>query len=375
MTLAPEPHRTIVNAILNGHFPQVRFLVRRDINDLGCQSGAAGARGRRAQLDQLFSQSLGLCARLRDQRWAVTLARCLLEYGTRVDLTVDEWKFCPLHYAIIYNRHQLVSLLLHAPNPGFRIHQKDVGRNTALHLAVMTAEDEIVNELIEFIQTYEPTSTVDPLDSLRRTPLMLAWMLSRFSVAESLIQAGANQDRVDCYGWSSRRYEEVARARMEISGKNSGRYSQYKTKNSKALPQFPEGDVPHLAFRLQKLHRPPTRAQRSYPLPTNLTQPLYRTPVVLHGLLPPPVLINTANPADRRNDPSSVFAAGMLNEFGLPDASWTELKKVCTFDRRDSRRPSTFPPNDLTKVSSWRQAIQIILAALSQQSTESYKYV
>ncbi|VDN11844.1 unnamed protein product [Dibothriocephalus latus] len=140
-----------------------------------------------------------------------------------MDLPVDEWKLCPLHYTIIYNRRQLVSVLLHAPNPGFRIHQKDVGCNTALHLAVMTAEDEIVADLITFIQTYDPTAGVDPIDSLRRTPLMLAWMLSRFTVAESLIQAGANQESVDCYGWSARRYETVARARIERLG---GTYSR-----------------------------------------------------------------------------------------------------------------------------------------------------
>ncbi|VDL93150.1 unnamed protein product [Schistocephalus solidus] len=374
MTLAPEPHRTTVNAILNGHFPQVRFLVKRDIHDLRCQPSTIVAR-RQAQLDQLFSESLGLCARIRDQRWAVTLARCLLQYGARVDLPLDTWKFCPLHYAIIYNRRQLVSLLLHAPNPGFRIHQKDVGRNTALHLAIMTAEDEVVSDLITFIQTYDPMATVDPLDSLRRTPLMLAWMLYRFSVAENLIQAGANQDRVDCYGWSSRRYEAVAKARMELLGATHSRSTRYKTKNNKAVPQFPDGDLPHLAFRLQKLHRPPTRAQRTYPLPTNLSQPLYRTPAVLYSLLPPPALINTAHPADKRNDPKVVFAVSSLNEFGLPDASWAELKKVSIVDRKDSQKPTTFPIHDVTTILSWRQTIQTLLTILSQQSTESYKYV
>ncbi|VDN12198.1 unnamed protein product [Dibothriocephalus latus] len=101
-----------------------------------------------------------------------------------------------------------------------------------------------------------------------------------------------------------------------------------------------------MAFRLHKLHRPPTRAQRTYPLPSNLSQPLYHTPALLYSLLPQPVLINAAHPADKRNDANSMFAADSLNEFGLRDASWTELKKASTFESRDPCKPPTLPIYD-----------------------------
>ena len=83
------------------------------------------------------------CALVDDERWAVGLARTLLEHSARSGPR-DRLGFTALHYACVYHRPALVRVLVAAD---FDVRATDRRGNTPLHYAVATG-DCVVSALL-----------------------------------------------------------------------------------------------------------------------------------------------------------------------------------------------------------------------------------
>ena len=106
----------INSAIKKGFFQQVRFLVR-----FGHGVNKRDADGRTPLIN---------CAFVDDERWAVGLARTLIESGARVGLT-DRAGVTALHYACMLGRSALVQVFLKALD--FDLNQPDRYGQRTIH--------------------------------------------------------------------------------------------------------------------------------------------------------------------------------------------------------------------------------------------------
>ena len=91
------------------------------------------------------------CALVDDERWAVGLARTLLEHGAR-SVPRDRLGFTALHYACIRRRPALVDVLLAAAD--FDVRAVDRRGNASLHYAAAMGDCAITSALLAAYRRY-----------------------------------------------------------------------------------------------------------------------------------------------------------------------------------------------------------------------------
>lgn len=121
---------TLLDVIKTGYLQQVRFLVEQGVN-----------------LDQRDTErrtALMLCAFVEPEQWGIGICRLLIENGANL-VCKDKYGLNAFHYAVIYERVELVQVYLKAID--FDLNQGDALGNTALHYAVR-ADNSIITGLI-----------------------------------------------------------------------------------------------------------------------------------------------------------------------------------------------------------------------------------
>ncbi len=133
------------------------------------------------------------CALVKDEAWGVGLARLLLEKGASLKPR-DRRGLNALHYAIIYERAQLVDLYLASID--FDLNQKDRLGNTALHYCASTGNLKITQNVLKSMVKYK--MCVDIRNAAGLTPLLQAWKSGNSECACAIIELGnADQDICD----------------------------------------------------------------------------------------------------------------------------------------------------------------------------------
>ncbi|ELU00644.1 hypothetical protein CAPTEDRAFT_207507 [Capitella teleta] len=132
---------SVVNAISKGFFQQVRFLV-----ELGLNVNEREASTGRTPLCAL--------ALLDSSKWAISMARLLIEHGARIGMR-DKRGLNAFHYAVIYERTKLMSIYLRAID--FNVNQGDMHGNTALHHAAASGNVESVHLILNTLIRYKMT--------------------------------------------------------------------------------------------------------------------------------------------------------------------------------------------------------------------------
>ncbi|XP_059178021.1 uncharacterized protein LOC131957307 [Physella acuta] len=132
------PACTLCDVIKFGYFQHVRSLIASGL-DIECRDG--------------FKRTpLILCALMEPEEWGVSIAMTLIEQGAAVGRTDRDGRSA-LHYACIYEREQLVAVLLQAPD--FELSQADGAGNTALHYAAMAGHWAIARRLVHSLRRYK----------------------------------------------------------------------------------------------------------------------------------------------------------------------------------------------------------------------------
>lgn len=98
--------------------------------------------------------ALMCCALVVDDRWAVGLARTLLERGARVGLRTRQLRLNALHLACMLGRAELVRLFLAALD--YDLMATDALGNTALHYAAAAGRTDIVRLVADVHFRYRP---------------------------------------------------------------------------------------------------------------------------------------------------------------------------------------------------------------------------
>ncbi len=139
-------------------------------------------------------------------------AKELLENSYKNIYARDENGRTALHYAI---DAKTVRLLV---EKGVNVNAADVGRYTALHLAVIEKRLKTVRELIKSggnINAEEYGS--------KSTPLHLACMVGEKEIVEELVKAGAEIEQVDKFGMTGMDYAKNSKEINEILKKETER--------------------------------------------------------------------------------------------------------------------------------------------------------
>ncbi|KAL3320404.1 hypothetical protein Ciccas_000910 [Cichlidogyrus casuarinus] len=345
LTVHPDP----ASAIKSGHFAQVRYLLELT---------------RTSQRNK--SLALSLCALVVDESWRFSLVQTLLEYGARLDTSVDQWGLFPLHYAVLYNRSDLTELLLSTLDNGFKFNQADAYGNTALHIAILAAESDLVFRLISYMVKYD--CKVNSQNRIGMTPLMIAYRLSRTDVTNKLIQVGADLFKLkDILGYTAHDYRKcftyVAQEKNRMSSRRStiifdpiaGKDScasnsnvGESTRESKACSRSKE----KLATRLQHLHNPLSNVLSTYPIPMDLKEPFYVNNAMKRRL--ESTLIHVAHHADSRNDCTTLFNLNPLELF--------KRKLLVTLRAKKQTK----------NLHQWQNSLSKLMALKSEQSNSIF---
>ncbi|BFY99514.1 hypothetical protein BsWGS_02554 [Bradybaena similaris] len=131
------PACSLCDIIQYGYFHQVSLLVSKGM-DVNVR-------------DSLGRTPLILCAFMQPPDWGVGTARTLIEHGVYLGER-DCFGRNVLHYACIYERQNLVEVLLRAID--FDLNQADALGNTALHYAAMSGNVSITNLLVQSCRKY-----------------------------------------------------------------------------------------------------------------------------------------------------------------------------------------------------------------------------
>ena len=129
---------TLIDIIKNGYFQQVRFLV-----DYGCNLD---------QKDEEKRTALMLCAFVEPEAWGVGICRLLIENGATLDYK-DKYGLNAFHYAVIYERVELVRVFLNAID--FDLKESDKKGNTALHYAVKAGNSLVTRLIVQAFLKYK----------------------------------------------------------------------------------------------------------------------------------------------------------------------------------------------------------------------------
>ena len=155
-------------AVHKGHLETVIELMNLDVDvDAPASNGMAPIH---------FACKMGHCE----------ILHALVQNCADLDVT-DKQNFTPLHWAVIGGHNTIVDYLLqHHDQDMTMINAKDLpDKHTALHIASMKGEEEIVESLLE------NGATVDSRDGEKMTPLHLAAMNGHLDVVFTLIEGEA----------------------------------------------------------------------------------------------------------------------------------------------------------------------------------------
>lgn len=158
---------TLLDIIKNGYFQQVRFLVNHGV-DLD-------------QRDDERRTALMLCAFIEPESWGVGICRLLIENGATLYYR-DKHGLNAFHYAVIYDRMELVRVYLKAID--FNLNESDKLGNTALHYAVRSGNPIVVRLIAQACLKYQ--ITLDKANNDGFTPLQEARRLYKRKCARIL---------------------------------------------------------------------------------------------------------------------------------------------------------------------------------------------
>ena len=162
----PAP-MTLLEIIKSGYFQQVRFLVDHGV-DLD-------------QRDVERRTALMMCAFIEPEAWGVGICRLLIENGATLYLR-DKYGLNAFHYAVIYDRIELVRVYLKAID--FNLNESDKLGNTALHYAVRSGNPVVVRLIAQACLKYQ--ITLDKANNDGFTPMQEARRLNKRKCARLL---------------------------------------------------------------------------------------------------------------------------------------------------------------------------------------------
>lgn len=146
---------SLLDIVKNGYFQQVRYLVDHGAN--------------LNQRDSEKRSVMMLCAFVEPEEWGVGICRLLIERGAILDFK-DKYGLNAFHYAVIYERLDLVKVYLNAID--FDLNEKDKFGNTALHYAVKAGNSTITRMIVQTCRKYQ--LSLDTRNNDRLTALQMA---------------------------------------------------------------------------------------------------------------------------------------------------------------------------------------------------------
>lgn len=160
-------------AVQTGRVSQVLYLLQK-----GCEiNGKSGSRG--------ITPFIAACF-IKDTKKRVKIVKLLLQYNA--DCSVgDINNRNVLFYACAYRLTDVLELLLRSVD--FDLNSRDVYGNTALHIAAMVMDMDVLKMLIRTLLAYQLSLSL--LNSLRITPLLLALLVGNLAGALTLHASGA----------------------------------------------------------------------------------------------------------------------------------------------------------------------------------------
>ena len=160
-------------AVEAGKVDQVTYLLHK-----GCEvNGRSGARG--------ITPLIATCF-IKDQPRRVKIFKLLLDY--KADCSIGDTKNRNVvFYALAHQLTDVLEILL--CNVDYNLNGCDIYGNTALHVAAMVTDLNIVKMFIKIVQKYQ--LSLSPQNCIGLTPLLMALLASNLSVALTLHVAGA----------------------------------------------------------------------------------------------------------------------------------------------------------------------------------------
>ena len=173
-------------AVETGRVSQVLYLLQK-----GCDiNGKSGSRG--------ITPFIAACF-IKDCQKRAKIVKLLLEYNA--DCSIGDIKNRNvLFYACAYRLTDVLGLLLRSVD--FDLNSQDVYGNTALHVAAMVMDMDVLKMLIGALLTYQLSLSMH--NNLRLTPLLLALLVGNLTSALTLHAAGA------CPRLSNRELQKVS---------------------------------------------------------------------------------------------------------------------------------------------------------------------
>lgn len=329
------------DVIKKGCFQQIRFLV-----DIGIDID---------ERDGEKKTPLMLCALMEPELWGVGAARLLIEKGASIDC-VDKYGMNALHYACVYERTDLVKVLLNAID--FDINQSDRYGNTALHYAARSGHSCITSMLATVLRRYKLSQDKD--NKHGRTALEEAERLSHKYCAQILRSS-------ECILGDDL---ESVRSRSPISMN----LRTYRENSADGLSRYYSSG----------LLRPRTSLpDRDESVKRSWNKPVFRRSQTLTTIyrkqppkqLPPNKrdenkLINCASLTDFRNTLDYLLHMPPIELFSSTSRNATPKR---------SKRPktgfgrTTVSQNDKTKDSTWKTEFKILIKHYEYQCSPSYR--
>lgn len=160
-------------AVETGRVSQVSYLLQK-----GCEIN--GKSGNRA-----ITPFIAACF-IKDRRKRVKIVKLLLQYNADCSIG-DINNRNVLFYACAYRLTDVLELLLGSVN--FDLNSRDVYGNTALHVAAMVMDMDVLKMLIKALLSYQLSLSLH--NSMMLTPLLLALLVGNLAGALTLHAAGA----------------------------------------------------------------------------------------------------------------------------------------------------------------------------------------
>ena len=183
---------TLISAIKKGHFHVIRDLV-----DRGCNVNERDPTENRTPLM--------LCAVVEEEKWALSVARLLIENGAKIWLT-DKTGKNALMTACLNERQSLIEVLLQSLD--FNLNAQDKFGCTVLHHSGLCGNIEICKIILNRLLRYDLPILVPNKEN--KTPVDCALELGYFECAELISEDAKIQKR----NWESKR-REMERKRAE----------------------------------------------------------------------------------------------------------------------------------------------------------------
>lgn len=160
-------------AVETGRVSQVLYLLQREC-DINGKSG-----------NRAITPFIAACF-IKDRYKRVKIVKLLLQYNADCSIG-DVNNRNVLFYACANRLTDVMELLLHSVD--FDLNSQDIYGNTALHVAAMVMDMDVLKMLIRALLTYQLSLSVH--NSLRLTPLLLALLVGNLAGALTLHASGA----------------------------------------------------------------------------------------------------------------------------------------------------------------------------------------